>query len=152
MFIFIKHANIPYLYPHIRSINYLPNIDIYKYPNLVDLYIKPYPTMQLLPIIMTPEIYLMTSIAIETFSTICLKMVLKNKIWYFPAYTGYAISFYLFPKSLTKYPLSVAYTIWCGFGIIFTLFADKFIFKEVLKIKNIIGSVIVIFGIFITKY
>lgn len=122
-------------------IKYAPQFVNNKYPNL---------NMQLLPF--TPDTYLAMSILIETLSTTSLKMVLKNNLWYIPAYTGYFISFYLFPKSLTKYPLSVAYTIWCGFGIVFTLLADKFIFREYLKWKNIIGSIIVIIGIFVTKY
>ena len=33
---------------------------------------------------------------------------------------GYGVSFYMFPKCLAKYTLSTAYTLWCGFGIVFT--------------------------------
>ena len=43
--------------------------------------------------IITPEIYLSTSIILETFSTICLKNTIENKLWYIPSYCGYAISF-----------------------------------------------------------
>ena len=75
-----------------------------------------------------PDIYLASSILLETLSTCCLKNTLNNKIWFLPVYTGYGISFYTFPKCLNKYSLSVAYTIWCGGGIILTNIFDKLFF------------------------
>ena len=101
--------------------------------------------------VISPDVYLSTSIILETFSTLCLKNTIKNKLWYIPCYCGYAISFYIFPKSLSKYTLSRAYTIWCGFGIILTSFIDKLLYKELLTIKKLIGMFIIIYGIMITK-
>jgi len=97
------------------------------------------------------DIYLSTSIALETISTVCLKNTLQNNLWYIPSYCGYALSFYIFPKSFTKYSLNTAYTLWCGFGIIFTAFIDKILYKELLTLKKIIGMMIIIFGIGISK-
>ncbi len=100
---------------------------------------------------MSPELYLSSSIALETACTICLSKVNHNKLWFIPIYTGYGISFYLFPKCLDKYSLSFAYTIWSGVGIIFTFIYDIFIKKEPFYIKNILGIFAVIYGIYLIK-
>jgi multidrug transporter EmrE-like cation transporter len=98
-----------------------------------------------------PETYLLTSILLETCATCGLKYTLKNKLWYIPVYMGYGISFYIFPKSLVKYSLSTAYTIWCGVGLILTTSVDILIYKELLTIRKILGLLAVIIGIKITK-
>ena len=99
----------------------------------------------------TPEHYLLSSILLETVSTCCLKKTLTNKVWFIPVYLGYGTSFYVFPKALTKFSLSYAYTIWCGLGIILTTLVDVFIYKELLSLKKIMGSIIIIMGIKISK-
>ena len=100
---------------------------------------------------LTPETYLFTSIIIETLSTCCLKLALNNKLFYIPMYLGYGTSFYIFPKCLTKFSLSSAYTIWCGLGIIMTTVIDKLFYKELITIKKLCGTLIIILGIGITK-
>ena len=102
-------------------------------------------------ILNTPEAYLSSSIILETACTVCLSNVNQNKLWYIPIYTGYGISFYLFPKALDKYSLNVAYTIWSGFGIIFTFLLDIVLKKEVFKIKKLFGLFAVIYGIYMIK-
>ena len=99
----------------------------------------------------TPDIYLSTSIILETISTICLKNTIQNNIWYIPSYCGYAISFYIFPKSLSKYTLSTAYTLWCGFGIILTTLIDKLFYKEIITFKKLSGIFIILYGIGLSK-
>ena len=47
-----------------------------------------------------PDLILLSSIILETCSTIMIKKTLKNKIWFIPVYAGYGLSFYMFPKSL----------------------------------------------------
>ena len=76
---------------------------------------------------------------------------LKNKLWYIPVYMGYGVSFYIFPKSLVKYSLSTAYTIWCGLGLILTTSVDILIYKEILTLRKFLGLLAVIIGIKITK-
>ena len=98
-----------------------------------------------------PDLYLASSILLETFSTICLKNVNKGKIWYIPSYLGYGISFYIFPKAFSKYSLTKAYAIWCGSGIILTTFADIILYNQLLNFRKIIGIISVIFGIFVIK-
>jgi small multidrug resistance pump len=98
-----------------------------------------------------PDLYLASSILLETFSTICLKNVNKGKIWYLPSYLGYGISFYIFPKAFSKYSLTKAYAIWCGSGIILTTLADIILYSQLLNFRKIIGIISVIFGIFVIK-
>lgn len=94
-----------------------------------------------------PDLILLSSIILETCSTIMIKQTLKNKIWFIPVYAGYGLSFYMFPKSLTKFSLSSAYNIWCGVGILLTLILDNIIYKEYISIKKLLGSLIIIYGI-----
>ena len=100
---------------------------------------------------MQSETYLLTSILLETCATCGLKYTLKNKLWYIPVYMGYGVSFYIFPKSLVKYSLSTAYTIWCGVGLILTTSVDILIYKELLTLRKFLGLLAVIIGIKITK-
>ena len=97
------------------------------------------------------ELILLSSILLETLSTCCLKKTMVNKIWYIPVYTGYGLSFYLFPKSLTQFSLSSAYTIWCGFGIILTTIIDKIFYNQLITLKKICGTIIVIIGIYFSN-
>ena len=98
-----------------------------------------------------PDIYLVSSILLETLSTCCLKNTLNNKLWFLPVYTGYGISFYTFPKCLNKYSLSIAYTIWCGGGIILTNIFDKIFFREIITFKKIISAFFILFGVFLSS-
>lgn len=107
---------------------------------------KPYNYNNNVNMIVPADIFLSSSIILETFSTICLKKTLQNKIWYIPSYCGYAISFYIFPKSFSKYSLSNAYALWCGSGIILTSIIDKILYKEILTLKKIIGMLMIICG------
>ena len=69
------------------------------------------------------ELYLASSIVLETACTMCLANVNNNKLWFIPIYAGYGVSFYLFPKCLDKFSLNMAYTLWSGFGIMFAVFS-----------------------------
>ena len=100
------------------------------------------------PISISPDVYLTTSILLETLCTTGLSNVNQNPLLFIPIYTGYGISFYLFPKCLNKYSLSTAYTLWSGFGILFTLIFDILLKKEIVKLKQMIGTIFVIYGIY----
>ena len=94
--------------------------------------------------------FLMGSILLETCSTALLKNTAKNKIWFLPVYSGYAISLYIFPKCLEKYSLSSAYSIWCIGGIVLTTTLDRIFFKEYLSLKKILSLIVMISGILIS--
>ena len=97
------------------------------------------------------DILLLASITLETLSTIALKKTLNNKLWFIPVYSGYGISFYIFPKVLEKYSLSFAYTLWCGVGILLTTIFDKIIYRQTITFKKILSSLIIIYGINLSK-
>ena len=94
--------------------------------------------------------FLMGSILLETTSTALLKNTVKNKIWFFPVYSGYAISLYIFPKCLDKYALSTAYSIWCIGGIVLTTTLDRIFFKEYITLKKLLSLIVMISGILIS--
>ncbi len=94
--------------------------------------------------------FLMSSILLETCSTALLKNTVKNKIWFLPVYSGYAISLYIFPNCLEKYALSTAYSIWCIGGIVLTTTLDRIFFKEYLSLKKILSLIVMISGILIS--
>ena len=94
--------------------------------------------------------FLMGSILLETCSTALLKNTAKNKIWFLPVYSGYAISLYIFPKCLDKYALSTAYSIWCIGGIILTTTLDRIFFREYITLKNLLSLIVMISGILIS--
>ncbi len=98
-----------------------------------------------------PELYLGSSILLETACTICLPKTSFNKLWFIPIYSGYGISFYLFPKCLNKYNLNVAYSIWCGFGIITTFLFDIILKKDIFTLKKVLGIFLMIQSIFLIK-
>lgn len=99
---------------------------------------------------LSPQTYLISSVLLETVATLCLKNTVFNPKWFIPAYTGYGISFYIFPKCLVYYSLSSAYTLWCGFGIIFTLLFDRIVYREIIGSKKWLGSLVVIMGIYLS--
>merc|ERR1711871_812947 len=108
--------------------------------------IKPIISLKKILLVKKPELYLATSILLETACTFGLSNVNQNKLLYIPIYLGYGASFYLFPKSLERFSLNVAYTLWSGVGIIFTLLLDIMIKKEILTIKKVLGICTVISG------
>lgn len=98
-----------------------------------------------------PDLCLVLSILLETISTCCLKCTLTNGWFFVPAYIGYGISFYLFPKALHKYSLNSAYTLWSGIGIIFTTIYDTVVHSTELKHQQVLGMVLVLIGIYFTS-
>ncbi len=112
---------------------------------------KPVLFLNKLTVPVSPDMFLASSIIVETACTFCLPNVNNNKLWYIPIYTGYGLSFYLFPKCLDKYSLSTAYTLWSAFGIILTFIFDILLKREIFKFKKIIGISTIIYGISLMK-
>lgn len=128
------------------------NFNCINYANSVNsIYNKNNINLLLTPVLSKYDNILLGSILLETISTICLKKTLNNKLWYIASYTGYGISFYLFPKCLQKYKLNIAYSIWCGIGIIMTMLYESIFCKEIITLKKAYGSIIIIFGIYLLK-
>lgn len=93
------------------------------------------------------DVFLVSSILLETLSTCFLKNTLNNKLWYAPVYAGYGLSFWVFPKALRKYSLSLAYTVWSGGGIILTTVFDKLFYNEMITFKRLLASFLIILGL-----
>ena len=58
-----------------------------------------------------------------------------------------AINTFLFTKSLKELNLSIAYPIFSGASISLVILISVFIFNEKLNIINLLGAIIIIFGI-----
>ena len=97
------------------------------------------------------DVSLASSIVIETISTCLLGHTNSNKLFFVPVYAGYAFSFYMFPKCLSKYSLSVAYAIWSCMGIILTCIFDSVFSNVVFSQKKIFGIALLIAGMCFVK-
>jgi len=130
-------------YNNIASYNNITSYDCYNgFRNSnIEMILKP----------TNAEIILFSSILLETISTACLKKTLINKLWFIPVYTGYGLSFYMFPKCLTQFTLSSAYSIWCGLGMLLTFIIDKIIYDQIITRQKILGCLILIYGIKLIK-
>mgnify|MGYP001442560434 CR=1 FL=1 len=113
--------------------------------------VKTVPNNPVIVNMINPDQYLLSSILLETLSTTLLKKTVENKLWFVPTYLGYGISFYIFPKSLVKYSLSNAYTIWCSVGIILTTLIDYVFYKQIINFNKIVGIILILSGIKISK-
>lgn len=60
---------------------------------------------------------------------------------------GYGASFYLLSLALKTMPIGVAYAIWSGVGLVFTVIAGMVIWRETLDWARVVGIVLIIAGI-----
>jgi len=60
---------------------------------------------------------------------------------------GYGASFYLLSISLKVIPIGLAYAIWSGVGIVWTVIAGILIWHESLDWARVIGIIFIILGI-----
>lgn len=65
---------------------------------------------------------------------------------------AYAIAFYFLSLCLKTLPLSIAYSIWAGVGIILTVIISVFIFKQDIDLPALIGIAFIITGVLIINY
>lgn len=64
----------------------------------------------------------------------------------------YIIAFYCLSLSLKTLPLSIAYAIWAGVGIVLTVLVSVFIFKQPIDLPAIVGIIFIITGVLIINY
>ena len=62
---------------------------------------------------------------------------------------GYGLSFYLLSLSLKVIPIGVAYALWSGIGIVLTVIAGIFLWREQLDWARITGIILIIAGILV---
>jgi small multidrug resistance pump len=61
----------------------------------------------------------------------------------------YAGSFYSLTYAIKAMPLSIAYGIWGGIGIILTAAASYFVFKQTLDLAAIMGIALIVSGVLV---
>lgn len=65
---------------------------------------------------------------------------------------AYVIAFYFLSLCLKTIPLSIAYAIWAGVGIVLTVLISIFIFKQNIDLPAIIGIFFILIGVLIINY
>lgn len=96
-------------------------------------------------------VYLFLAIALEVFGSSMLLASngftrLKPSLLMLLAFGG---CFYFLSQALKYMPLSIAYAIWAGLGIILTACVSYFIFKQAIDTPAIIGIVFIVIGVLI---
>ena len=66
--------------------------------------------------------------------------------------TAYIVAFYFLSLCLKTIPLSIAYSIWAGVGIVLTVLISVFIFKQNIDLPAIIGIFFILIGVLIINY
>ena len=65
---------------------------------------------------------------------------------------AYVLAFYFLSLCLKTIPLSIAYAIWSGVGIVLTVLISVFIFKQKIDFPALIGIVFILIGVLIINY
>ncbi|ANF52242.1 transporter [Chryseobacterium glaciei] len=65
---------------------------------------------------------------------------------------GYAGSFYFLSLALKAMPLSTAYAIWAGLGIVLTTAVSVIAFKQKLDLPAIIGIAFIVIGVVVMNF
>ncbi|WP_196594113.1 DMT family transporter [Pectinatus sottacetonis] len=61
------------------------------------------------------------------------------------------ISYFLLSKAITRIPISTAYAVWEGLGLVFITLIGWFMFKETLPLGKIVGFSAIFLGIVLLK-
>lgn len=98
---------------------------------------------------MNGYVFLTAAIVLEIFSTSMLKASAGfSKFMPSLAFIiGMGASFYTLSQALTSIPLSIAYAIWSGIGLVLTTLVAIFIWKESVNIYIVIGIALIISGV-----
>ncbi len=64
---------------------------------------------------------------------------------------GYGIAFYLLGLVLKTVPVSIAYAIWSGSGILFITIVSALFFKQTPDLAAIIGMVLIVSGVVVIQ-
>lgn len=96
-----------------------------------------------------PYLYLFLAITSEVIGTTALKATEGfTKFW--PSLTvivGYALSFYFLALVLQWIPVSIAYSIWAGLGIVLIALAGMVVYRQIPDLPAILGMGLIISGV-----
>lgn len=103
---------------------------------------------------LTGYLCLMLAIIFEVIGTIFLQKSRQftNYIETATMFLFYILSFYFLSQSLKVIPISVAYAIWGGLGIILTATAGVVFFKQTLDFPAYTGITFIVVGVFIVNF
>ncbi len=72
----------------------------------------------------------------------------RRKKWLVPVIAGYVLSFYLLWLSLSLgMPVGVAYGVWTACGVALVAIAARFLFRDPLTVRMVIGIGLIIAGV-----
>lgn len=96
-------------------------------------------------------LFLGIAIVAEVFASSMLK-VSEGFIRLYPSIgvvIGYVLSFYLLGLALKGIPLSAAYAIWSGIGIVLTAIISVFFFNQKVDVGGVIGISLIMIGVIV---
>lgn len=93
-------------------------------------------------------LYLALAVIFETLSTTCLKMSEGFSILLpsLGAIFGYVLCFLFLSFSLKTINISVAYSIWCAFGILLISVIGMTFFRESVSLLKIVSILLIVLG------
>lgn len=59
----------------------------------------------------------------------------------------FSLCLYIFSLSLKQIPLSIAYSIWCGLGLVLTAVVGVIVWQETLNLFALIGMILIVIGV-----
>ncbi|MGH2276897.1 DMT family transporter [Streptococcus uberis] len=93
-------------------------------------------------------VYLLLAILAEVIATSALKLT-KGLTLLWPSLfciSIYMICHYYFAKAIQDLNLGIAYALWCGVGILVTVFVSVLFYKESLSVTGIFGILLILSG------
>jgi len=99
-------------------------------------------------------LYLTLAIIFEVLGSSCIKTCegFTKLIPSLIVIISYVIAFYFLSLCLKTIPLSIAYAIWAGVGIVLTVLISILIFKQKIDLPAIIGILFILIGVLIINY
>ncbi len=96
-------------------------------------------------------IYLLFAIAAEVVGTTALRVSdgFRKPLPSLLVVAGYGLSFYLLSLTLRAFPVSLAYAIWSGVGLLLITLVGWVYFKQRLDPPAIIGMALIIVGVLV---
>ncbi len=93
---------------------------------------------------------LAAAIGVEVLATLSLRASdgFRRKKWLVPVIAGYVLSFSLLWLSLSLgMPVGVAYGVWTACGVALVAIAARFLFRDPLTVRMVIGIGLIIAGV-----
>ncbi|MGT2958936.1 quaternary ammonium transporter [Streptococcus bovimastitidis] len=92
--------------------------------------------------------YLLFAIIAEIIATSTLKLTKGFTLLWPSLFCSliYMVCHYYFAKAIQELNLGVAYALWCGLGILLTVFVSLAFYKESISLTGLIGILLILSG------